>query len=149
MSLLLVSRTCLRCASSSTGSNAKTRALLDRVLRVDHAGEYGAVQIYKGQMAVLGNTKIGPILEVSLLLKLIISNATCLDYVFVFCLILFLMWQHLYYLRKCASKKNTIQLPLRKFCPNNESDQRHCYHFGIQLDLLLVQLHSSSHFALE
>ena len=108
MSLLLVSRTCLRCASSSTGSNAKTRALLDRVLRVDHAGEYGAVQIYKGQMAVLGNTKIGPILEVCLLLKLTISNATCLDYVLVFCLFFFLCGNEFYYLRKCASKKNTI-----------------------------------------
>jgi ubiquinone biosynthesis monooxygenase Coq7 len=29
------------------------RALLDRVLRVDHAGEYGARRIYEGQLAVL------------------------------------------------------------------------------------------------
>jgi demethoxyubiquinone hydroxylase (CLK1/Coq7/Cat5 family) len=28
--------------------------LVDRVLRVDHAGEYGAVRIYEGQLAVLG-----------------------------------------------------------------------------------------------
>jgi ubiquinone biosynthesis monooxygenase Coq7 len=28
--------------------------LIDRVLRVDHAGEYGAVRIYEGQLAVLG-----------------------------------------------------------------------------------------------
>jgi ubiquinone biosynthesis monooxygenase Coq7 len=28
--------------------------LLDRVLRVDQAGEYGAVRIYEGQLAVLG-----------------------------------------------------------------------------------------------
>jgi len=28
-------------------------ALLDSMLRVDHAGEFGAVQIYKGQLAVL------------------------------------------------------------------------------------------------
>ncbi|MCE2510368.1 MAG: demethoxyubiquinone hydroxylase family protein [Alphaproteobacteria bacterium] len=27
-----------------------------RMIRVDHAGEYGAVQIYKGQMAVLGRS---------------------------------------------------------------------------------------------
>jgi ubiquinone biosynthesis monooxygenase Coq7 len=27
---------------------------LDRMLRVDHAGEYGAVRIYEGQLAVLG-----------------------------------------------------------------------------------------------
>ncbi|WP_417317497.1 demethoxyubiquinone hydroxylase family protein [Emcibacter sp.] len=29
--------------------------LLDRFLRVDHAGEYGAVRIYQGQLAVLGD----------------------------------------------------------------------------------------------
>lgn len=29
--------------------------LIDRMLRVDHAGEYGAVRIYAGQLAVLGD----------------------------------------------------------------------------------------------
>jgi 3-demethoxyubiquinol 3-hydroxylase len=29
-------------------------ALIERILRVDHAGEYGAVRIYEGQLAVLG-----------------------------------------------------------------------------------------------
>lgn len=29
-------------------------ALIERLLRVDHAGEYGAVRIYEGQLAVLG-----------------------------------------------------------------------------------------------
>ncbi len=28
--------------------------MIDRFIRVDHAGEYGAVQIYEGQLAVLG-----------------------------------------------------------------------------------------------
>lgn len=28
---------------------------IDRILRVDHAGEYGAVRIYQGQLAVFGN----------------------------------------------------------------------------------------------
>ena len=28
---------------------------IDRMIRVDHAGEYGAVRIYAGQMAVMGN----------------------------------------------------------------------------------------------
>jgi ubiquinone biosynthesis monooxygenase Coq7 len=32
--------------------------MLDRMLRVDHAGEYGAVRIYEGQLAVLGGTSI-------------------------------------------------------------------------------------------
>ena len=29
--------------------------LIDRVIRVDHAGEFGAVRIYEGQLAVLGD----------------------------------------------------------------------------------------------
>lgn len=41
------------------------RALLDRVIRVDHAGEYGANRIYAGQMAVLGRSSVGPIIQVS------------------------------------------------------------------------------------
>lgn len=32
-------------------------AQLDEMLRVDHAGEFGAVQIYRGQLAVLKNRK--------------------------------------------------------------------------------------------
>lgn len=32
---------------------------IERMIRVDHAGEYGAVQIYRGQMAVLGHTATG------------------------------------------------------------------------------------------
>lgn len=35
------------------------RALTERVLRVDHAGEYGAKRIYEGQLAVLGDTEAG------------------------------------------------------------------------------------------
>uniref|UniRef100_A0A0V0GBL4 5-demethoxyubiquinone hydroxylase, mitochondrial n=1 Tax=Triatoma dimidiata TaxID=72491 RepID=A0A0V0GBL4_TRIDM len=34
--------------------------LLDEIIRVDHAGEFGADRIYAGQMAILGNTAIGP-----------------------------------------------------------------------------------------
>lgn len=30
------------------------KELVERMIRVDHAGEYGAVRIYEGQMAVLG-----------------------------------------------------------------------------------------------
>lgn len=30
------------------------RELHDRIIRVDHAGEYGADRIYAGQMAILG-----------------------------------------------------------------------------------------------
>ena len=36
---------------------------VQRMLRVDHAGEYGAVQIYKGQMAVLGRSPQRDVLQ--------------------------------------------------------------------------------------
>lgn len=36
---------------------------LDQILRVDHAGEYGAVRIYQGQQAVLKDSEIGPQLQ--------------------------------------------------------------------------------------
>ncbi|XP_056606594.1 5-demethoxyubiquinone hydroxylase, mitochondrial isoform X3 [Triplophysa dalaica] len=37
--------------------------MLDRMLRVDHAGEYGANRIYAGQMAILGRTQTGPLIQ--------------------------------------------------------------------------------------
>jgi len=37
--------------------------LVERIVRVDHAGEYGAVRIYEGQMAIIGKTKAGPAIE--------------------------------------------------------------------------------------
>uniref|UniRef100_A0A3B5K8P8 Coenzyme Q7, hydroxylase n=1 Tax=Takifugu rubripes TaxID=31033 RepID=A0A3B5K8P8_TAKRU len=37
--------------------------MLDRFLRVDHAGEYGANRIYAGQMAVLGRSRTGPLIQ--------------------------------------------------------------------------------------
>lgn len=40
--------------------DAKIRA---RYLRVNHAGELGAINIYKGQLAVLGKTHLKPTLE--------------------------------------------------------------------------------------
>ncbi len=39
------------------------KAQVDRMLRVDHAGEYGAVRIYKGQLAVLSKSKEAPVLK--------------------------------------------------------------------------------------
>ncbi len=35
-------------------------ALIERMIRVDHAGEYGAKRIYDGQLAVLGRAKSAP-----------------------------------------------------------------------------------------
>ncbi|WP_119678894.1 demethoxyubiquinone hydroxylase family protein [Indioceanicola profundi] len=36
------------------------RGMLERIIRVDHAGEYGAARIYAGQLSVLARTKSGP-----------------------------------------------------------------------------------------
>ena len=40
-----------------------TRELVERMIRVDHAGEYGAVRIYEGQLAVLGGTPAAATIE--------------------------------------------------------------------------------------
>jgi ubiquinone biosynthesis monooxygenase Coq7 len=37
--------------------------MIARILRVDHAGEHGAVRIYEGQLAVLGDTKAGAVIR--------------------------------------------------------------------------------------
>lgn len=37
---------------------------IDRIIRVDHAGEVGADRIYAGQYAVLKNTSVGPVIKV-------------------------------------------------------------------------------------
>lgn len=40
-----------------------THELVERMIRVDHAGEYGAVRIYQGQLAVLGDTPAAATIE--------------------------------------------------------------------------------------
>ena len=37
--------------------------LIERMIRVDQAGEYGAVRIYEGQLRVLGNSENAPIIK--------------------------------------------------------------------------------------
>jgi demethoxyubiquinone hydroxylase (CLK1/Coq7/Cat5 family) len=44
----------------------ESKQLIDKIIRVDHAGEFGANQIYKGQLAVLGKTNVGPVIQVNL-----------------------------------------------------------------------------------
>lgn len=39
------------------------RQTIERILRVDHAGEYGAVRIYEGQIAVLGESRHGSVIR--------------------------------------------------------------------------------------
>ncbi|MBN8902586.1 MAG: demethoxyubiquinone hydroxylase family protein [Rhodospirillales bacterium 69-11] len=40
-----------------------TREAVERIIRVDHAGEYGAARIYAGQLAVLGRGEKGDMLR--------------------------------------------------------------------------------------
>ncbi len=37
--------------------------MVARILRVDHAGEYGAVRIYEGQLAILGGKPVGDVIR--------------------------------------------------------------------------------------
>ncbi len=68
MSLILATQACRRCMSSrvpaADNSKQRTKEMLDRLLRVDHAGELGACRIYQGQMAVLGQTPAAPLIQV-------------------------------------------------------------------------------------
>ena len=50
-------------AISTAEHEAAERVKIDRMLRVDHAGEYGADRIYAGQLAVLGKTDVGPLIQ--------------------------------------------------------------------------------------
>jgi ubiquinone biosynthesis monooxygenase Coq7 len=46
-----------------TTTRTTPRAMLERAIRVDHAGEYGAKRIYQGQLAVLRGTRHEPVLR--------------------------------------------------------------------------------------
>ena len=57
-----------RCLVSATQQQS-TRAVrphpvIDRTIRIDHAGEFGANQIYAGQHAILGRSPVGPVVQV-------------------------------------------------------------------------------------
>jgi len=55
---------CCRGVSQSSSEKATaTKAMIDRIIRVDHAGEYGADRIYAGQHAVLENTSVGETIQ--------------------------------------------------------------------------------------
>jgi ubiquinone biosynthesis monooxygenase Coq7 len=51
--------------SATTGlpGDPTAREAVERMIRVDHAGEYGAKRIYQGQLAVLGRGAKGPVLR--------------------------------------------------------------------------------------
>ena len=49
---------------SGTSKIKTERSILEEIIRVDHAGEYGATRIYDGQIAVFGkNSKIGKTIQ--------------------------------------------------------------------------------------
>ena len=50
---------------SNTSSKVSTdKNILDEIIRVDHAGEYGATRIYDGQIAIFGkDSKIGKTIQ--------------------------------------------------------------------------------------
>ncbi|PSN43062.1 5-demethoxyubiquinone hydroxylase [Blattella germanica] len=54
-----------RFLSTSTGARSINRSSpeIQSIIRVDHAGELGADRIYAGQMAVLGQTSVGPLIQ--------------------------------------------------------------------------------------
>eukprot|EP00745_Piridium_sociabile_P007090 TRINITY_DN145635_c0_g1_i1.p1 TRINITY_DN145635_c0_g1~~TRINITY_DN145635_c0_g1_i1.p1 ORF type:complete len:196 (-),score=40.25 TRINITY_DN145635_c0_g1_i1:133-720(-) len=62
MSLGLTARVCVRHMSTSVRERRR-RAMMEKMIRVDHAGEFGAHRIYEGQIAVLGKTAVGPLLK--------------------------------------------------------------------------------------
>jgi 3-demethoxyubiquinol 3-hydroxylase len=52
-----------RPSSSPLLADASRKRVIDKMLRVDHAGELGARQIYSGQLAVFGGTTIGGVIQ--------------------------------------------------------------------------------------
>eukprot|EP01119_Soliformovum_irregulare_P021366 TRINITY_DN7097_c0_g1_i1.p1 TRINITY_DN7097_c0_g1~~TRINITY_DN7097_c0_g1_i1.p1 ORF type:complete len:216 (-),score=38.68 TRINITY_DN7097_c0_g1_i1:28-675(-) len=44
-------------------ADSEKKEIFDRIIRVDHAGELGAQRIYEGQLAILGKTEVGPIIQ--------------------------------------------------------------------------------------
>ncbi|XP_039741383.1 NADPH-dependent 3-demethoxyubiquinone 3-hydroxylase, mitochondrial [Pteropus medius] len=53
----------VRFRSSGMILDSGSQTAVGRILRVDHAGEYGANRIYAGQMAILGRSSVGPVIQ--------------------------------------------------------------------------------------
>ena len=65
MSTVRKKKKMVRKKKNSKKNKFKTnKTILEEIIRVDHAGEYGATRIYDGQIAVFGkNTKIGKTIQ--------------------------------------------------------------------------------------
>lgn len=102
------------------------KAMLDRMLRVDHAGEYGANRIYAGQMAILGRTQTGPLIQV--LNTSTVSLDTCMpnspshqmDVHF---------FHTIYSI--CGTRRKSIWKSSTRFWVSNGFDRRYCCRCGI------------------
>ncbi|KHJ46515.1 ubiquinone biosynthesis protein COQ7 [Trichuris suis] len=57
------STTAVTDASSGFDESSRRRDMLERILRVDHAGEVGADNIYSGQLLVLGGSSTGRLIQ--------------------------------------------------------------------------------------
>jgi len=49
--------------ATTSVKDKKTQALIDKIIRVDHAGELGADRIYAGQYAVLKSSSVGSLIK--------------------------------------------------------------------------------------
>ena len=67
LSSMATRRVAERLLVSTRRYTTRPHPTIDRVIRIDHAGEFGANRIYEGQMAVLGNTSTGPIIQVDMM----------------------------------------------------------------------------------
>ncbi len=53
-----------RKTNNKLGTSSTSKKILEEIIRVDHAGEYGATKIYDGQIAIFGkNSKIGKTIQ--------------------------------------------------------------------------------------
>tara|TARA_B100000963_G_scaffold266263_1_gene234453 strand:- start:92 stop:646 length:555 start_codon:yes stop_codon:yes gene_type:complete len=53
-----------RTSKKSSARSTTNREVLEEIIRVDHAGEYGATKIYSGQIAIFGkNSKLGKTIQ--------------------------------------------------------------------------------------
>ena len=53
-----------RKTNNKLGTSFTSKKILEEIIRVDHAGEYGATKIYDGQIAIFGkNSKIGKTIQ--------------------------------------------------------------------------------------
>ncbi|XP_011498743.1 PREDICTED: ubiquinone biosynthesis protein COQ7 homolog isoform X1 [Ceratosolen solmsi marchali] len=65
MKMLNAGRGSVRFLSLNSAAPLRTKKgrIMDSIIRVDHAGEFGADRIYAGQMAILRNSPSGPMIE--------------------------------------------------------------------------------------